>query len=128
MRIRDSNYLTKTYSGPVPRGAVVPLVQMVSPLAPHVAEELWSRLGNPDTLTFEPFPEFDESLLVDDTVEIPVQINGKVKARVDVPTDADKDTIEAAALADARVSQLVAGKNVVKTIVVPGRMVNLVVK
>ncbi|MCT1414665.1 leucine--tRNA ligase [Corynebacterium sanguinis] len=122
------NYLTKTYSGPVPRGAVVPLVQMVSPLAPHVAEELWSRLGNPDTLTFEPFPEFDESLLVDDTVEIPVQINGKVKARVDVPTDADKDTIEAAALADARVSQLVAGKNVVKTIVVPGRMVNLVVK
>ncbi|EEI17361.1 leucine--tRNA ligase [Corynebacterium lipophiloflavum] len=122
------NYLTKTYSGPVPRDAVVPLVQMVSPLAPHVAEELWSRLGNPDTLTFEPFPEFDESLLVDDTVEIPVQINGKVKARVDVPTDADKDTIEAAALADARVSQLVAGKNVVKTIVVPGRMVNLVVK
>ncbi|MDN8577427.1 leucine--tRNA ligase [Corynebacterium sanguinis] len=122
------NYLTKTYSGPVPRGAVVPLVQMVSPLAPHVAEELWSRLGNPDTLTFEPFPEFDESLLVDDTVEIPVQINGKVKARVDVPTDADKDTIEAAALADTRVSQLVAGKNVVKTIVVPGRMVNLVVK
>ncbi|MCT2154570.1 leucine--tRNA ligase [Corynebacterium sanguinis] len=122
------NYLTKTYSGPVPRGAVVPLVQMVSPLAPHVAEELWSRLGNPDSLTFEPFPEFDESLLVDDTVEIPVQINGKVKARVDVPTDADKDTIEAAALADTRVSQLVAGKNVVKTIVVPGRMVNLVVK
>ncbi|MCT1426190.1 leucine--tRNA ligase [Corynebacterium sanguinis] len=122
------NYLTKTYSGPVPRGAVVPLVQMVSPLAPHVAEELWSRLGGAGTITFEPFPTFDDSLLVDDTVEIPVQINGKVKARVDVPTDADKDTIEAAALADARVSQLVAGKNVVKTIVVPGRMVNLVVK
>ncbi|MCT1445545.1 leucine--tRNA ligase [Corynebacterium sanguinis] len=122
------NYLTKTYSGQVPRGAVVPLVQMVSPLAPHVAEELWSRLGGAGTITFEPFPTFDDSLLVDDTVEIPVQINGKVKARVDVPTDADKDTIEAAALADARVSQLVAGKNVVKTIVVPGRMVNLVVK
>ncbi|TVS28188.1 leucine--tRNA ligase [Corynebacterium sanguinis] len=122
------NYLTKTYSGPVPRGAVVPLVQMVSPLAPHVAEELWSRLGGAGTITFEPFPTFDDSLLVDDTVEIPVQINGKVKARVDVPTDADKDTIEAAALADARVSQLVAGMNVVKTIVVPGRMVNLVVK
>ena len=122
------NYLTKTHDGPVPRAAVEPLVQMVSPLAPHIAEELWVRLGHSGTITFEPFPTFDESLLVDDTVEIPVQINGKVKARVDVPTDADKDTIEAAALADTRVSQLVAGKNVVKTIVVPGRMVNLVVK
>ncbi|SDM01472.1 leucyl-tRNA synthetase [Corynebacterium mycetoides] len=122
------NYLTKTYDGPVPRAAVAPLVQMVAPLAPHIAEELWSRLGNPDTVTFEPFPDFDEALLVDDTVEIPVQINGKVKARIDVPADADQKAIEAAALADARVAELIDGKNVVKTIVVPGRMVNLVVK
>ncbi|WP_165164689.1 leucine--tRNA ligase [Corynebacterium qintianiae] len=122
------NYLTKTHSGPVPRAAVVPLVQMVSPLAPHIADELWSRLGHEGTVTFEPFPEFDETLLVDDTVEIPVQINGKVKARVQVPTDADQGAMEQAALADARVAELLEGKNVVKTIVVPGRMVNLVVK
>ncbi len=122
------NYLTKAYPAGAPRAAVVPLVQMVSPLAPHIAEELWAKLGHSNTITFEPFPTFDERLLVDATVELPVQINGKVKARIDVPTDAAKDEIEAIAVADARVVELVEGKTVVKTIVVPGRMVNLVVK
>ena len=122
------NYLTKTYPNGAPRAAVEPLVQMVSPLAPHIAEELWSLLGHPETITFEPFPEFEEQWLVDDTVEVPVQINGKVKARIDVATDASKDDLEAAALADERVAGLIAGKNVVKVIAIPGRMVNLVVK
>ncbi|MDN8605956.1 leucine--tRNA ligase [Corynebacterium ureicelerivorans] len=122
------NYLTKTYPGGAPRAAVEPLVQMVSPLAPHIAEELWSVLGHTETITFEPFPEFDEQWLVDDTVEVPVQINGKVKARIDVAADASKDDLEAAALADERVAALVAGKNVVKVIAIPGRMVNLVMK
>jgi len=122
------NYLTKTYPSGAPRDAVEPLVQMVSPLAPHIAEELWSVLGHSETITFEPFPEFDEQWLVDDTVEVPVQINGKVKARIDVATDASKGDLEAAALADERVADLVAGKNVVKVIAIPGRMVNLVVK
>lgn len=122
------NYLTKTYPDGAPRAAVEPLVQMVSPLAPHIAEELWSRLGHPETITFEPFPEFSEQWLTDDTVELPVQINGKVKARIDVVADASKDDLQAAALADARVQSLVEGKTVVKVIAVPGRMVNLVVK
>ncbi|MCG7289944.1 MULTISPECIES: leucine--tRNA ligase [unclassified Corynebacterium] len=122
------NYLTKTYPNGAPRAAVEPLVQMVSPLAPHIAEELWSVLGHSETITFEPFPEFSEQWLVDDTVEVPVQINGKVKARIDVATDASKDDLEAAALADDRVASLIAGKNVVKVIAIPGRMVNLVVK
>ena len=122
------NYLTKTYTSGAPRDAVEPLVQMVSPLAPHIAEELWSVLGHSETITFEPFPEFEEQWLVDDTVEVPVQINGKVKARIDVATDASKDDLEAAALADERVAGLIAGKNVVKVIAIPGRMVNLVVK
>ena len=122
------NYLTKAYPAGAPRAAVLPLVQMVSPLAPHIAEELWAKLGHSNTITFEPFPTFDERLLVDATVELPVQINGKVKARIDVPTDAAQDEIEAIAVADARVVELVEGKTVVKTIVVPGRMVNLVVK
>ena len=122
------NYLTKTYPSGAPRDAVEPLVQMVSPLAPHIAEELWSRLGHPETITFEPFPEFAEQWLTDDTVEVPVQINGKVKARIDVATDASKDDLEAAALADDRVAALVDGKTVVKVIAIPGRMVNLVVK
>ena len=122
------NYLTKTYPSGAPRAAVAPLVQMVSPLAPHIAEELWAKLGGSGTITFEPFPTFEERLLIDDTVELPVQINGKVKARINVATDASKEDTEKAALADERVAELVAGKNVVKTIVVPGRMVNLVVK
>lgn len=122
------NYLTKTYPSGAPRAAVEPLVQMVSPLAPHIAEELWSVLGHTETITFEPFPEFDEQWLTDDTVEVPVQINGKVKARIDVAADASKDDLEAAARADERVAALVAGKNVVKVIAIPGRMVNLVVK
>ena len=122
------NYLTKAHPDGAPRAAVLPLVQMVSPLAPHIAEELWAKLGHTDTITFEPFPTFDERLLVDATVELPVQINGKVKARIDVPTDAAQDEIEAIAAADPRVVELVEGKTVVKTIVVPGRMVNLVVK
>ena len=122
------NYLTKTYPESAPRAAVTPLVQMVAPVAPHIAEELWAKLGHADTLTFEPFPTFDESLLTDDTVEVPVQINGKVKARIDVAVDASKEDMEATALADARVAELTDGKTIVKTIVVPGRMVNLVVK
>ena len=126
------NYLTKAREqkpdGDVSRETVEPLVQMVSPVAPHIAEELWARLGHEGTITFQAFPTFDESLLVDDTVEVPVQINGKVRARVDVPAEASKDEIESIALADDRVAGLIEGKNLVKTIVVPGRMVNLVVK
>ncbi|OHF35792.1 leucine--tRNA ligase [Corynebacterium sp. HMSC074A01] len=122
------NYLTKTYPDSAPRAAVTPLVQMVAPVAPHIAEELWAKLGHTDTLTFEPFPTFDESLLTDDTVEVPVQINGKVKARIDVAVDASKEDMERTALADARVAELTDGKTIVKTIVVPGRMVNLVVE
>ena len=126
--IEFTNYLTKTYPSGAPRAAVTPLVQMVAPLAPHIAEELWAKLGHVDTITFEPFPTFEESFLVDATIELPVQINGKVKARINVPTDASKEDTEAVALADARVKELTDGKNVVKVIVVPGRMVNLVVK
>ena len=126
--IEFTNYLTKTYPSGAPRAAVTPLVQMVAPLAPHIAEELWAKLGHADTITFEPFPTFEESFLVDATIELPVQINGKVKARIDVPTDASKEDTESLALADERVKELTDGKNVVKVIVVPGRMVNLVVK
>ena len=122
------NYLTKTYPKGAPRAAVEPLAQLVSPIAPHIAEEMWKRFGHEDTITYESFPEFDEKYLVDDEVEVPVQINGKVKARVMVPADADQDTVVGVAKADERIAELTAGKNVVKEIYVPGRMVNLVVK
>ena len=122
------NYLTKTYPNDVPLAAVEPLVVMVSPLAPHIAEELWSKLGHDETITFTPFPTFEEKWLVDDEIELPVQVNGKVKARITVPADAAQDDVVAVALADEKIAALVEGKNLVKQIVVPGRMVNLVVK
>lgn len=122
------NYLTKTYPKKVPLAAVTPLVIMVAPVAPHIAEELWSRLGNQETITFEPFPVAEESWLVDDEIELPVQVNGKVRSRIMVSADADKEAVIAVALADEKIAAEVNGKNVVKEIVVPGRMVNLVVK
>lgn len=122
------NYLTKAYPKGAPRTAVEPLAQLVSPVAPHIAEELWKRFGHAGTITYESFPEFDEKYLVDDEIEVPVQINGKVKARVMVPADADQNTVVGIAKADERIAELTTGKNVVKEIYVPGRMVNLVVK
>ena len=122
------NYLTKTYRTEAPRAAVEPIAQLVSPIAPHIAEELWQRFGHDETITYQPFPTFEEKYLVDDEIEVPVQINGKVKARINVAADADQDAVFDVALADAKIAELTNGKNVVKKIYVPGRMVNLVVK
>jgi len=122
------NYLTKTYRTEAPRAAVEPIAQLVSPIAPHIAEELWQRFGHDETITYQPFPTFEEKYLVDDEIEVPVQINGKVKARINVAADADQDAVFDVALADAKIADLTSGKNVVKKIYVPGRMVNLVVK
>ncbi|OBK23778.1 leucine--tRNA ligase [Mycobacterium asiaticum] len=125
--IEYTNYLTKQYRGEVPRAAVEPLVLMLAPLAPHLAEELWSRLGHGTSLAHGPFPVADAAYLVDDTVEYPVQVNGKVRGRVVVAADAGQDAVQAAALADEKVLAFLDGATPRKVIVVPGRMVNLVV-
>jgi leucyl-tRNA synthetase len=125
-----NNHLTARYlgEGGVPRDAAEPLVLLLAPFAPHIAEELWSRLGHPDSLAMEPFPEADPAWLVDETVEIPVQFNGKVRARIQVPADADGEAIEALARADAQVATLLAANGAVrKVVVVPGRLINFVV-
>ncbi|MCB0970919.1 MAG: leucine--tRNA ligase, partial [Acidimicrobiales bacterium] len=123
-----TNHLTSSHaSGEVPRGAAEPLVLLLAPLAPHLAEELWARLGHETSLAYEPFPEADEAWLVDDQVELPVSLNGKVKARIVVAADADADAIEAAARADDKVAALLDGREIRKVIAVPGRMVNFVV-
>ena len=85
------------------------MVLMLAPLTPHVAEELWERLGEPGSLAFADFPEPDPALLVDETVEVPVQVNGKVRATVTVATGASEAEHEAAARADAQVAELLAG-------------------
>ncbi len=125
--IEYTNYLTKEHRDAVPRATVEPLVLMLAPLAPHMAEELWLRLGTTTSLAHGPFPEADPAYLVHDTVEYPVQVNGKVRGRVVVAADADDDTLQAAALADDKVQAFLAGATPRKVIVVPGRLVNLVV-
>ena len=124
------NYLTKTYSSAdsIPRDAVEPLVLMLAPVAPHIAEELWSRLGHEHSLAHEDFPTWSEEWLVDDTIELPVQVMGKVRGRVTVAADAAREDIEAAALEEPNVASHIEGKTVAKIIVVPGKMVNIVAK
>ncbi len=128
--IEFNNALTQHTSalGTSPRAVVEPLVQMLSPLCPHLAEELWSRLGHSTTVTYVPFPQADPALLVEDVIEVPVQVNGKVRGRISVAPDANDDEHIAAAMALDNVVAALEGKTPVKTIVVRGRTVNIVVK
>ena len=103
-------------------------VLCLAPFAPHVAEELWQLLGHEQSLARQPWPSYDESMLAEQTIEIAVQVNGKLRGRVQIPADADDEAALAAALADEKVAAAVADKQIVKKIVVPGRLVNLVVK
>ena len=103
-------------------------VLLLSPFAPHLAEECWQLLGGEKTLAYEPWPVHDETYLVEDEVEIPIQVNGKVRTKIRVPADANREVLQTAAENDAGVKKYTEGKNVVKVIAVPGRMVNFVVK
>ena len=85
-------------------------------------------MGHDQTLAYEPWPVYDESLIKEETIEVPVQINGKLRGRVQIPAESDRDAQEAAARANPKVAALLEGKKIVKTIVVPGKMVNYVVK
>jgi leucyl-tRNA synthetase len=125
--IEYTNHLTKQYRDAVPRAAAEPLVLMLAPLAPHLAEELWQRLGHDTSLAHGPFPVADPGYLVTDTVEYPVQVNGKKRGLITVAADADAETLQAAALADEKVQAFLSGVTPNKVIVVPGRLVNLVV-
>lgn len=107
-----------------PREVAEPLVLMLAPFAPHVAEELWRRMGHETSLTYADFPVADPALLVAESVTYPVQVNGKVRGRIEVPADAGQETVRAAAL--EAVAASLAGKEPRKVIVVPGRMVSVV--
>ncbi len=119
-----TNFFTKQTVRP--REAMEPFLLLLSPFAPHLCEELWQILGHDHSLAAEPWPEYDEALTQDATVEIPVQVNGKMRGKVSVAAEIDKENLEA--VARQLVADQLAGKNVVKVIVVPGRMVNFVVK
>ena len=107
--------------------ALEAVVLLLSPIVPHISHGLWASLGHKTALIDVPWPTVDESALAEDLVEIVVQVNGKLRARISVAADTDKDTVAAAALADENVQRFIDGKEIRKTIVVPGRLVNVVV-
>ncbi|HEY6557393.1 MAG TPA: leucine--tRNA ligase [Polyangiaceae bacterium] len=111
----------------IPREAVEKLLLCVSPFAPHLAEELWEKIGHQPSIADVPWPEFDPALCIDERVEIPVQVNGKVRGRVELARDASEEIAREAALQDENVQKFVEGKSVRKFVYVPGRIVNLIV-
>ncbi|AUZ39921.1 MULTISPECIES: leucine--tRNA ligase [Bacillus] len=110
----------------LPKEYMEGFVKLLSPVAPHLAEELWEKLGHSGTIAYEAWPEYDETKLVDDEVEIVVQLNGKVKAKLQVPADATREQLEQLAQADEKVKEQLEGKTIRKIIAVPGKLVNIV--
>jgi len=110
-----------------PRLALEPFLLVLSPFAPHLGEELWARMGHRESLAYAPWPEFDPALCEEDTVTVAVQVNGKLRATLDLPKGADQAAVQAAALADERVSRYVNGGSIRKVIHVKDKLLNLVV-
>lgn len=120
-------FINEAYKSTVlPKQYIEGFVKLLSPITPHVAEELWEKLGHNGTIAYEAWPAFDEAKLVDDEVEIVIQINGKVKAKLRVPSDAQKDALEKIAMDDDKVKEQIDGKTIRKVIAVPGKLVNIV--
>ncbi len=121
-------YVNTLYAaGSVNRAELMTLLKLLCPVAPHICEEMWQNLGGEGLVCASVWPKYDPALCVEDTIELPVQVNGKVRSRVTVPADADSDTIQAAALADAKIAELLEGKTLRKCIVVPKKIVNLII-
>ena len=114
--------------GGLPKEYLEKFVLCLSPFAPHLGEELWQFLGHDKTLAYEPWPKFDPAALVEDEIEIPVQVMGKLRGRVKVPLAATPAEMESAAKANADVAKFLEGKTIVKVVAVPKRMVNFVVR
>ena len=111
-----------------PKAYAEGFIKMLSCVAPHICEEIWNVLGHEDTIAYESRPTYDEAQLVEDTIEIVVQINGKVKAKLNVPVDIEQADAVALAKQDEAVAKAIEGKNIVKEIYVKGRLVNIVAK
>ncbi|CAH0192576.1 MULTISPECIES: leucine--tRNA ligase [Peribacillus] len=110
----------------LPKVYIEGFVKLLAPVAPHIAEEIWSKLGHSESITYGTWPAFDEAKLVDNEVEIVIQINGKVKAKLMVPTDTTKEKLEEIAMGDDSIKEQIDGKTIRKVIAVPGKLVNIV--
>jgi leucyl-tRNA synthetase len=115
-----------TTDGALPRAIAEPIVLMVAPLAPHIAEELWHRLGHASSLAYEPFPEADPALAAEPTIRLPVQINGKTKLVLSVRAGAGRQELERLLLADPELARLMCDQVIERMIIVPDRIVNIV--
>jgi leucyl-tRNA synthetase len=111
-----------------PRAVLEPFVTALSPFAPHLAEELWEILGRPAPVSLAAWPTVEEAWLRDDTIEIPVQVQGKLRGRIWVPANADVEAMKSAAAADPKIAELLAGRQIAKIVAVPGRLVNFVLR
>ena len=111
----------------LPRELVEPFVLVLAPLAPHIAEELWERLGHTESLAYAPWPQADERHLRDHTIEVPVQVNGRMRGRISIPADATQAQALDIAQDDENVARHLAGKQLKRSIYVPGRIINFVV-
>nr|WP_297174680.1 leucine--tRNA ligase [uncultured Agathobaculum sp.] len=120
--------LNEFYDKGVNRAEYMTMLTLLNPFAPHITEELWQQMGGEGLLSIAPWPQYDEAKTLEDTVEIAVQVNGKLKGTIKLPTDCDKQTVIDAALAEEKVQHAIEGKQMVKQIVVPGKIVNLVVR
>src|SRR5699024_11332880 len=112
----------------MPKAYAEGLVKLLAPIAPHMMEELWNKFGHSESISYAAWPTFDESKLVSDTVEIIVQVNGKLRDKLEVATGTAKDELEKLATSDEKVQKFIEGKNIVKVIVIPNKIVNIVVK
>ena len=126
--INETDDILKAQNGTIAKEAAEKFVQCLAPFAAHLGEELWESLGHKDTIAYEPWPQYDEAALVEDEIEIPVQVLGKLRGRINVPVAATPADMEALAKANPDVAKFLEGKTIVKVIAVPKRMVNFVVR
>ena len=112
----------------IPKEYAEGFIKLLSPIAPHIAEEMWNRMGHNNTISYEKWPTYDESKTIDDEIEIPVQINGKLKATVKVPKDSDQEEVDSAVSKNETIKGLIEGKSIIKKIYVKGKIYNIVIK
>ena len=110
----------------LPKEYIEGFVKLLAPVAPHITEELWEHLGHTESITYETWPAFDEAKLVDNEIEIVVQINGKVKTKLMVPTDTTREQLQEIAMGEESIKEQIEGKTIRKVIAVPGKLVNIV--
>ncbi|MDT3392057.1 MAG: class I tRNA ligase family protein, partial [Bacillota bacterium] len=120
-------FINEAYKAEIlPVAYVEGFIKMLNPIAPHMTEELWQKLGHDESITYAAWPTYDASALVEDTVEVVLQVNGKLRSKVQINKDTSKDDMEKLALADPKVQEFIAGKTVRKVIAVPQKLVNIV--